>query len=203
MLITPASPNDLGILLGFRDEASRWLKARGIDQWSEPWPTEDLMAEGMLRSIQAGEVFIVWSDAGEPMATLTVDHWANPDLWTESEQAEPAVYVHKVTVARAHAGQNLGAMLLDWAGTRAAEEDARWLRLDAWTTNKRLHRYYLDQGFTHVRSVVLKHNPSGALFQRSAREQPTLGLHFARRPAHEKTAGKPLGDAAANSRAYR
>jgi hypothetical protein len=24
--------------------------------------------------------------------------------------------------------------LLDWAGTRAADEDARWLRVDVWTT---------------------------------------------------------------------
>jgi hypothetical protein len=37
--------------------------------------------------------------------------------------------------------------------------------VDVWTTNERLQHYYLKQGFTYVRTVVLPHNPSGALFQ--------------------------------------
>jgi len=31
-----------------------------------------------------------------------------------------------------------------------------------------LQRYYRDQGITHIRTVVLPHNPSGAVFQRPA-----------------------------------
>jgi GNAT superfamily N-acetyltransferase len=171
MEITPATAEDLEILIAFRDEASRWLRARGIDQWSSPWPSDDLMAEGMLRNIKAGETFIVW-DARTPVATITVDRWANPDLWTPAEAAEPSLYAHKLTVARAHAGRGLG--------TRAAENGAIWLRLDVWTTNHELQRYYLDQGFTHVRTVVLSHNPSGALFQRPARPAPTPRLQESR-----------------------
>jgi hypothetical protein len=75
MRIVPAVPSDLETLIEFRDEAARWLASRGIDQWSEPWPTEDLMVEGMLRNIQAGETFIVWDDDGTPAATITVNHW--------------------------------------------------------------------------------------------------------------------------------
>lgn len=85
-----------------------------------------------------------------------------------------------MTVARAYAGQGLGAELLDWAGTRAALDGATWLRIDVWTTNERLQKYYLDLGFTHVRTVDLAHNPSGALFQRPARRVPTPRLHTAR-----------------------
>jgi GNAT superfamily N-acetyltransferase len=66
-------------------------------------------------------------------------------------------------VDRAHGGHDLGAELLDWAGTKAADEGADWLRVDVWTTNERLQHYYLKQGFTYVRTVVLPHNPSGAL----------------------------------------
>ncbi len=179
MLITPAVPGDLDTLIAFRDEAARWLAARGIDQWVSPWPSEDLMAEGMLRNIRAGETFIVWDEDGTPAATTTVDRWANPDLWTDAERAEPALYTHKLTVARAYAGRELGAGLLDWAGSRAAKSGAMWLRLDVWTTNEELQRYYLRHGFTHVRTVVLPHNPSGALFQRPARILPTPDLQEA------------------------
>jgi hypothetical protein len=99
-----------------------------------------------------------------------------PELWTEQERAEPALYAHKVTVDRAYGGQGLGAELLDWAGTRAADEGADWLRVDVWTTNERLQHYYLRQGFTYVRTVVLPRNPSGALFQRPAQRVPTPHL---------------------------
>jgi hypothetical protein len=49
--------------------------------------------------------------------------------------------------------------------------------VDVWTTNERLQHYYLRQGFTYVRTVVLPHNPSGALFQRPAQRAPTPRLH--------------------------
>jgi GNAT superfamily N-acetyltransferase len=178
MIIAPAVPENLDLLIAFRDEASSWLADRGIDQWTQPWPTQDLMAEGMLRNIRAGETFIVWDDA-TPAATITVDRWANPDLWTPEEAAEPAMYAHKLTVARAYAGRGLGVELLDWAGSRAAAASARWLRVDVWTTNRKLQRYYLAQGFTHVRTVDLAHNPSGALFQRPARQAATPRLREA------------------------
>ena len=168
MRIAPAGRDDLANLIAFRDEAARWLAARGIDQWSEPWPSDDLMTKGMLRNINAGETFIVWDDHNKPAATITINQFAKPELWTPEEAAEPALYAHKVTVDRAYGGQGLGAELLDWAGTRAADEGADWLRVDVWTTNEHLQHYYLKQGFTYVRTVVLPHNPSGALFQRPA-----------------------------------
>ena len=118
MRITRATPDDLRALVAFRDEAAAWLTAKGIDQWQEPWPTEDLMVEGMLRNIEAGETFIVWDDDHTPAATITVNRWAKPELWTEQERAEPALYAHKATVDRAYGGQGLGAELLDWAGPR-------------------------------------------------------------------------------------
>jgi hypothetical protein len=81
-------------------------------------------------------------------------------------------------VDRAYAGQAWGraAGLGGDQGTKAADEGAEWLRVDVWTTNERLQHYYLKQGFTYVRTVVLPHNPSGALFQRPAQRVPTPRL---------------------------
>jgi acetyltransferase (GNAT) family protein len=90
---------------------------------------------------------------------------------TEEERAAPPLYAHKVTVDRAYGGHGLGGELLDWAGTRAADEGSDWLRVEVWTTNERL-QHYLRQGFTCVRTVVLPHNPAGALFQRPAQPRP-------------------------------
>lgn len=60
--------------------------------------------------------------------------------------------------------------------SRAAEEGAEWVRLDAWRTNTALHAYYLRHGFEHLRTVERAHRNSGALFQRAAEDAITTAM---------------------------
>ncbi|WTF79773.1 GNAT family N-acetyltransferase [Streptomyces sp. NBC_01594] len=147
MKIVHAHPDDVIKLVAFREEAAAWLTRLGSEQWQRPYPADRLTA-----TIEAGSVFMVM-DGGLTAATLTLSPEVEEGLWTEQELAEPSSFVTKLTVARAHAGQNLGGRLLDWAGDRAYRDGAKWLRLDAWTTNEALQRYYLRQGFEYVRTV--------------------------------------------------
>ncbi|GAA4105414.1 MULTISPECIES: GNAT family N-acetyltransferase [Streptomyces] len=169
MIITPAQPGDLAKLLAFREEAAAWLRELGSDQWSRPYPADRLMA-----TIESGTVFMV-CDGDATAATITLTPEAEAGLWTGDELGEPSMFINKLTVARTHAGQNVGGRLLDWAGDRAHRASAKWLRLDAWTTNEGLQRYYLRQGFDHVRTVreggAVNGGPrvSGWLAQRPAR----------------------------------
>ncbi|MFJ6566711.1 GNAT family N-acetyltransferase [Streptomyces sp. NPDC091292] len=147
MRILPAQPSDVAKLLAFREEAAAWLTRLGSDQWQRPYPADRLLA-----TVEAGTVFMVVDD-DVTAATITLTPDAEDGLWTESELSEPSRFINKLTVGRAYAGQNLGGRLLDWAGGRAYRDGAKWLRLDAWTTNEALQRYYLRQGFDHVRTV--------------------------------------------------
>jgi hypothetical protein len=113
------------------------------------------------------------------------------ERWLTSEEASK---LRSAWVDRAYGGQGLGAELLDWAGTKAADEGADWLRVDVWTTNERL-QHYLREGFTYVRTVVLPHNPSGALFQRPAERIPMPHLQEVESPDRLS-----LGRAASSSR---
>jgi GNAT superfamily N-acetyltransferase len=127
----------------------------------------DALKDKFRSSIESSEVWMV-DDHGIPIAAMTIDDNCLSDLWTSAECSEPARYISKVSVRRSHAHQGLGAELINWAGSLAVKQGATWLRLDAWTTNRALHQYYLDQGFSFVRTVVSE-RPSGALFQRRAR----------------------------------
>lgn len=147
MIIAAAEPHDLATLLSFREEAAAWLRGLGSDQWSRPYPADKLLA-----TIEAGIVFML-RDGHTTAGTITLTPDAEEGLWTGDELSEPSMFVNKLTIARAYAGHNLGGRLLDWAGDRAHRAGARWLRLDAWTTNEGLQRYYLAQGFRHVRTV--------------------------------------------------
>ncbi|MFD4179284.1 GNAT family N-acetyltransferase [Streptomyces anulatus] len=148
MIIKNAEPGDVEKLLAFRQEAAGWLSELGSDQWQRPYP-----ADRLLKTINAGTVFMVM-DGGATAATITLTADAEDGLWTTRELDEPSMFVNKLTVARTYAGQDLGGRLLDWAGERAGKAGALWLRLDAWTTNEALQRYYLRHGFDHVRTVL-------------------------------------------------
>ncbi|GAB1328942.1 GNAT family N-acetyltransferase [Streptomyces sennicomposti] len=169
MIITLAEPHDVSKLLAFREEAAAWLRGLGSDQWSRPYPADKLLA-----TIEAGTVFML-RDGHTTVGTITLTPDAEDGLWTEEELTEPAMFVNKLTVAREYAGQNIGGRLLDWAGERAYRAGALWVRLDAWTTNEGLQRYYIAQGFAHVRTVregtAVNGGPrvSGWLAQRPAR----------------------------------
>lgn len=178
MIVVPAEEADLPRLLKFRTDAATWLSRLGIDQWANPFPASHILA-----SIRAGEVFLIKeTPTSDASATVTLDRDADARLWMPDEQAEPALYLHKLAVDRKSAGDGLGMRIIDWAGDQAARAGARWLRLDAWTTNPRLHRYYLAQGFTHVRTSTEPGVVSGWAAQRPACRNNAHGLAQAPNP---------------------
>src|SRR5215831_14384655 len=104
-------------------------------------------------------------------ATVTSREHGNDTLWSEAELAEDAVYVSRLIVSRELAGHGIGAALIDWAGALGIRQrQARWIRVDVWTTNLALHDYYRGEGFDYLRTVPFKHYwdyPSAALFQKA------------------------------------
>ncbi|MFR9794630.1 GNAT family N-acetyltransferase [Streptomyces sp. MS06] len=160
--IRPGRPDELDTVEALLSEASGWLASRGIDQWQYP-PHRDRITA----ALEQGVCFLA-SDDGEPVATIQVDDFADPEFWTPDDDPGDALYVHRMAVRRHAAGADVGARMLDWAAHRATTLGKRWLRLDAWKDNEGLHRYYKSVGFTLVRIVDLPHRRSGALFQRQA-----------------------------------
>jgi ribosomal protein S18 acetylase RimI-like enzyme len=155
-----ATPDDLPAIASLYRDARAWLAAKGTDQWQNPVPERRI-----AQNIDQGTCWVLIDD-GDVIGTVTVDDFADPDFWTEDDNPDDALYVHRSIVRRDHAGQGLGTELLDHASRLAADAGKRWLRLDAWRTNPELISYYKDQGFTHVRTVWPEDRRSGALFQR-------------------------------------
>ncbi|MGW3587828.1 GNAT family N-acetyltransferase [Streptomyces fungicidicus] len=160
LFVRPGRPDELGTVETLLLEASSWLASRGIDQWQYP-PHRDRI----MTALHQGVCFLAFED-GEPIATIQVDDFADPEFWTVADEPDTALYVHRMAVTRGSAGAGVGAWLLDWAASRAARCGKQWLRLDAWKDNEGLHSYYKGAGFTLVRVVDLPHRRSGALFQR-------------------------------------
>lgn len=162
--IRVARPHELDVVESLLREASTWLASRGIDQWQYP-PHRDRIAAALER----GDCFLAFVD-GQPIGTIQVDTFADPEFWEPGDRPDAALYVHRMAVSRSSAGMGVGGALLDWAAERAAVAGKVWLRLDAWKDNPGLHRYYEGEGFTLLRIVDLPHRRSGALFQRPTGE---------------------------------
>ena len=166
MIIEQGTIEDLPVILATRQEASDWLARQGIDQWATAWPSPQAQAERILSSIRAGETWMVRDDNEASAATVALDSFSDPRLWTPEEQRQPSMYLHRLIVRRKYSG--FGADVIEWACRRAGELGNDWVRIDVWTDNIGLHRYYEQQGFRHVRTLNLSDYPSGALFQRRA-----------------------------------
>lgn len=164
LTIRRATGDDAAAVTALIREAITWLAERGTDQWQgERFGHPDRIAA----SIASGTTWVV-DDTTELVATVLLDDVGDPEFWPSDDLGRSSLYVHRMVVARSHAGRGIGAALLDWAGQQAIAQGRGLLRLDAWATNSDLHRYYLGQGFTQVRTLHLSHRGSGALFQRPA-----------------------------------
>ncbi|MER7189277.1 GNAT family N-acetyltransferase [Streptomyces flaveolus] len=161
LIIRPGRPDELGVVEALLREASAWLASRNIDQWQYPPHSDRITA-----ALEQGVCFLAF-EGNEPIATIQVDDFADPEFWAPDDEPTAALYVHRMAVRRAAAGTGVGSVLLDWAAERAAAQGKRWLRLDAWKDNQGLHRFYKSAGFTLLRIVDLPHRRSGALFQRA------------------------------------
>lgn len=175
MRIVQAAPTSesLATVIRLRREAAAWLRSQGQDQWSTDFPDTETMIAGFERDLQEGTTWLALDDdANETFAAVTINRRTHPGLWSPEEEAT-TLFVHRLTLVRAAAGHGIGSRLLDFAGEQAEQAGLPWLRLDAWTTNERLHRYYQRQGFRLVRIVPDHFTPSAACFERPAAYRTT------------------------------
>jgi GNAT superfamily N-acetyltransferase len=166
-----ATPADLGAILALIEEASRWLKVRGKDQWAEPWPDRERRDARILKGLINRKTVIV-RQGDTAVATVTMANWHNPNVWVSefctTDLTERAVYLHRLITARKYAGRGLGELLINWAEKCArAKYGAKRTRIDVWTTNTDLHRYYQKLGFESCGRCPDPSYPSGALFQKA------------------------------------
>lgn len=127
------------------EEARRYKQSLGDTVWGdEPFTSEDidLMArDGHLYIAKLnGEI------AGAFMLTPKDTH--NWDEKTGDD--EQALYNHLLVTAGAYRGQDVGGKMIEWACSRAREQNRPFVRLDCSEENKALCRYYEKQGFIRV-----------------------------------------------------
>lgn len=156
--------SDRQMIHHIRGEAERWLSTRGTDQYQRGIDPV-AVRRTIDQEVDAGQ-FVGWKVDGRIVAVAALIE-PDDELWTPEEVAEPQTYLSRVLVGPGQHGHGYGAALIGAIDEQAAKRGDRWLRLNCWTTNTRLHDYYRAHGFEYVRTSDRTDRMSGALFQRA------------------------------------
>ena len=141
LVISQAIAGDSAKIYPHMEEVRRWLRERGLDQWTEPFaPT------WIENQIALGQYFVAYYN-GELAATFRL-MWADPDYWGEDDA--PALYLHTLAVNSTFSGKGVGAQILGWAENYARQHDKPLLRLDTTADNPFLVSFYEKAGFSHM-----------------------------------------------------
>jgi GNAT superfamily N-acetyltransferase len=176
------------------DETGQWLSLhKGTRQWAAPWPSREERDERVRVGLSEGRTWVVLQRRlFRPdllVASITVAEKPHFLLWggIDPEQ-DPALYPCRIMVRRSHSGLRLGAALITWVGQKAVEQwGAKSIRIDVWTDNHELHRYYKGIGFNRIGTCQSwPENPACALFELPIEHLPPVSPWPFRVPADEE-----------------
>jgi GNAT superfamily N-acetyltransferase len=160
-----ATPDDLSLVMSIIAEAAAWHEANGIDQW--PSPPNEHWWRRMAGHIARGEVYLAFLD-GHAMGTVRLS-WSDP-YWPNDSSAG---YVHQMAIRNSVRGTGLGAKMLAWTVEQIRQAGKSTARLDCQAGNRRLRRYYLDQGFIY-QGQIHDRDYTAALFEKKIIDRPLL-----------------------------
>jgi len=156
MHIEQATAEDLDEVVSTLAEAAQWLQRDGRPLWSPA----DYGQERILRDTAAGAYWVARSgpvpgQGGAVAGVMRLD-LEDPHCWPEIV-AGSSVYLHKLAVRRAWAGQGVSTALLRCARERTQALQRPWLRLDCVADRQGLRSLYEGFGFV-LHSEVSKGN---------------------------------------------
>jgi ribosomal protein S18 acetylase RimI-like enzyme len=77
-------------------------------------------------------------------------------IWGERDH--DAMYIHRIVTHPAFRGYSFVKEIIKWAKVFAAESGIKFIRMDTWADNKKLHGYYTGCGFDYVGEVTMEKN---------------------------------------------
>lgn len=159
-----AIASDRDVIFELLKTAAAWLQARGIDYWQNWHRPPAHHIAWIDDGISAGEFRI----AEENASVIGCFRLQDADELFWGPQAEPAGYLHSLTVDRSRAGEGLGRIIIDTVRDDLLSRGVHLLRLDCGARVSGLCRYYEMLGFVPVGTTEVD-GETLVLYQKSSR----------------------------------
>ncbi len=144
-----ADPSRLDAAWAIVDGCRVALRARGILQWDDAYPTREIVAA----DIAGGRLYTL-AAAGRIQAVVTLDTYQDEQYaavpWTG---AAPALVVHRLCVDPAAQGRGFGSRLMDFVEAHAARQGFGSIRFDAYSGNPQSLALYRGRGYREVGQI--------------------------------------------------
>ena len=72
LVLCRAQEHDHDAITGLIETAAEWLRTKNIDQWAQPWPSEEDRSHRIIQDLIAGKTWIA-RQGDLPVATITAD----------------------------------------------------------------------------------------------------------------------------------
>ena len=156
MALSPATDDDLPLLLALKDTCIARMRADGIEQWDAVYPDAAVLARditaGTLHGLREGDGII---------ACVTLDTTHDP-LWQGmdwSAAGEPAAAVHRLMVHPAAQGRGLAKQLMAHAESLAWAQGFRAIHLDCFIANPAMLGLYERLGYRRTGTATMRKGP--------------------------------------------
>jgi GNAT superfamily N-acetyltransferase len=154
-----AEADDAAAVLRMFDGIVEWLESLGrTGQWgTERWSETPLHVERLTGQIERGELWVAEEGPADVPELLGVIALSETCGTYVSPPPEPELFINLLGTSRAAKGRDIGGLLLAQARAETRRRGLRLLRVDCYSGgDRRLNRWYVDQGFTEVGPFVVK-----------------------------------------------
>jgi ribosomal protein S18 acetylase RimI-like enzyme len=137
--VVNTSPADLPMVLWLFEQAMMLNNQQGYKVWT----TIDKMA--LQKDIEENLQYKMIQ--GKDVRCIFSVQYSDPFIWGERD-ASDAIYLHRIVVHPDFRGQRQFEDVLAWSKQVARERQLSYIRMDTWSDNSRIIRYYESFGFS-------------------------------------------------------
>ncbi len=145
--IKVATTEDSDQIISMLKDLAMWMRENEIKQWG--YLLEGGDDKEIEQSILSGETYLVIKDT-ELVGTFTIlevpSEW-DRYVWGEDASID-GLYLHRLALIPSFMNIGLGRSLLNWI--QSNRYDKEYIRLDCVSENRRLNRFYKENGFELV-----------------------------------------------------
>lgn len=152
LAVRAATDADLPAVMRLVEAVIAGMRARGIEQWDDVYPSADTLAA----DIAAGSLHVCAVGDDPLNAMFVLDEHHVPEWTVAWTTLDVAAVVHRLMVHPRHQGQGLASALMDHAEDLARSRGYEAIHLDCFSRNPQALNLYRRRGYREVGTVMLR-----------------------------------------------
>ena len=165
--IRKTQKSDVPSLMAVFDEARKTIKALGIDQWQNGYPSADVIFD----DIEKSQSYCVEID-GEICATFAIIRFGEPTYdsiyggkWLTCDE-KGYLAIHRVAISVKYRGRGISTAIIDFAIDLARELDKKSLRIDTHQGNIVMRKMLEKHDFSYCGLIYLENRDERVAYEK-------------------------------------